>query len=65
MIRPGVDLISGVWEGHYEQVGKKFPQKMRQCQNRIFRDSLFEFGDCPSADGSVVHRNDLSVDSLL
>ena len=28
MIRPGVDLISGVWQGHYEQVGKKFPQKM-------------------------------------
>ena len=28
MIRPAVDLISGVWKGHYEQVSKKFPQRM-------------------------------------
>jgi hypothetical protein len=28
VIRAGVDLISGVWAGHYEQAGRKFPQKM-------------------------------------
>jgi len=28
MIRQSVDLVSGIWEGHYQQVGRRFPQKM-------------------------------------
>ena len=28
MSAPGVELVSGVWAGHYEQFGKQYPQKM-------------------------------------
>ncbi|MEZ4411270.1 MAG: hypothetical protein R3A52_33030 [Polyangiales bacterium] len=28
MPRASADLVSGVWDGHFEQLGRRFPQKM-------------------------------------